>query len=222
MSAPAARHDDNRDAPHRAGLRSLAAVQDDDLGTAPVWWARLAHRDHDPAEHSLVAVGSGRFAHGSAVDLTAVDPRGRRPTGWLVDVRYRAVDGRIVRVEVSDGVAHPGVPLWFAEIAHATSDLPSASLVAFTGDAFPAGTLVTPREVCARGLAMTGNVAELRWWTRSGLVETVTVSPDLQGLGVDRVLSALAGGIAMLRNWPPLLHLADPHPAPPDEIRRGA
>jgi hypothetical protein len=207
MSAPAARPDDNRDAhPHRAGLRSLPPAPDDDLGTAPVWWARLAHREQGPAEHSLIAVGSGRFRHGSAVDLTAVDPRGRRPTGWLVDVRYRAVDGRIVRVEVSDGVADPGIPLWFAEIAHATSDVPSASVVAFGGDAFPPGTLVTPSEVCARGLSMSGNVGELRWWTRSGLVETVTVTPELAGRGVDRVLAALAGGIAMLRNWPPLLH----------------
>jgi hypothetical protein len=217
MSAPAAQHDDdNRGArPHRAARRSLILVPDDDLGTAPVWWARLAHRDAGPAEHSLVAVGSGRFRHGSAVDLTAVDPRGRRPTGWLVDIRYRAAHGRIVRVEVSDGVADPGVPLWFAEIAHATSDVPSASLVAFDGAAFPPGTLVTPSEVCARGLSMTGNVGELRWWTRSGLVETVTVAPELEGHGVDRVLAALAGGIAMLRNWPPLVHSAGPRTVTP-------
>jgi hypothetical protein len=205
MSSPAARSDDNDPRPQRRGLRSVTDPEDGDLATAPVWWARLAHRDADPVEHSLVAVGSARFPHGRAVDLTAVDPRGGRPTGWLVDVRYRAGDGRIVRLQASPGLADPGLPLWFAEIAHATSDIPSASLVAFRGDEFPAGTLVTPSEVAAAGLAMTDNVAELRWWTRSGLIESVSVTPEASGRGVGRLLTGLAGGIAMLRNWAPLV-----------------
>lgn len=218
MTSPAASRDENDDPhPQRRGLRSVTVLPDDDLATAPVWWARLAHRDSDPVEHSLVAVGSGRFPHGAAVDLTGVDPRGGRPTGWLVDVRYRAYDGRIVRVHASPGLADPGLPLWFAEVAHATSDIPSASLVAFLGDgdgaAFPAGTLVTPSEVTARGLSMADNVGELRWWTRSGLIETVTVAPELAGRGVARLLTGLAGGIAMLRNWPPLVDSAGWHPS---------
>ncbi len=206
MTSPAASRDEN-DAPYpqRRGLRSVTGLPDDDLATAPVWWARLAHRDTDPVEHSLVAVGSGRFPHGAAVDLTGVDPRGGRPTGWLVDVRYRACDGRIVRLHASPGLADPGFPLWFAEIAHATSDIPSASLVAFCGDEFPAGTLVTPTEVCAAGLTMGDNVGELRWWTRSGLIESVSVTAEASGRGVGRLLTGLAGGIAMLRNWAPLV-----------------
>jgi hypothetical protein len=206
MTSPAARHPDHDARPYRRGLRSVTALPDGDLATAPVWWARLRHRDVTPGEHSLVAVGSSRFPHGSAVDLSSVDPRGTRPTGWLLDVRYRAADGRIVRLEASSGLADPGLPLWFAEISHATSDIPSASLVAFQGNAFPAGTLVTPSEVTARGLTMTGNVGEVRWWTRSGLIETVTVGPQLAGRGVGRLLTGLAGGIAMLRNWAPLVH----------------
>lgn len=208
MSSPAARPDDSSDADgdrsHRSGLHSVQS-RSDVLATAPVWWARLRHRDVDPVEHSLVAVGSGRFAHGSAVDLTAVDPHGSRPTGWLVDVRYRAVDGRIVRLDASPGLADPGLSLWFAEISHAVSDIPSTSLVAFQGGAFPAGTMATPSEVAARGLNLADNVAELRWWTRSGLIETVTVTPEVAGRGVGALLGGLAGGIAMLRNWPPLV-----------------
>jgi hypothetical protein len=221
MTAPAACTDDEHAdacAPQGA-LRAVPRLPDDDLATAPVWWARLAHRDARPVEHSLVAVGSARFRHGSAVDLSAVDPRGGRPTGWLVDVRYRAADGRIVRLEASPGLAGSGLPLWFAEIAHATSDIPSVSLLAFRGDDFPAGTLVTPSEVSARGLTMTENVGELRWWTRSGLIESVTVAPDLAGRGVDRLLTGLAGGIAMQRNWPPLGRSLPPQAG--HEIRRG-
>jgi hypothetical protein len=207
MTSPAARHDENDDPrPHRRGLRAVTGLSDGDLATAPVWWARLAHRDADPVEHSLVAVGSARFAHGRAVDLTSVDPRGGRPTGWLVDVRYRACDGRIVRLQASPGLADPGLPLWFAEIAHATSDIPSASLVAFRGEEFPAGTLVTPSEVAAAGLSMADNLGELRWWTRSGLIESLGVTAEASSRGVGRLLTGLAGGIAMLRNWAPLVH----------------
>jgi hypothetical protein len=208
MTSPAARSDDHsaeESGRLQRGLRSVTGLPDGDLSTAPVWWARLAHRDTQPVEHSLVAVGSGRFPHGSAVDLTNVDPRGGRPTGWLLDVRYRAADGGIVRLTASPGLADPGLPLWFAEIAHATSDIPSASLVAFHGDAFPAGTLVTPPDVTARGLTMAENVGELRWWTRSGLIESLTVAPDVAGRGVARLLTGLAGGIAMQRNWAPLV-----------------
>ncbi len=212
MTSPAARHHNDDPRPYRGGLRSVTDLPDDDLATAPVWWARLAHRDVLPVEHSLVAVGSARLPHGTAVDLTAVDPRGGRPTGWLVDVRYRACDGRIQRLEASPGLADPSLTLWFAEIAHATSDIPSASLVAFRGDAFPPGTLVTPSEVTARGLTMAENGGELRWWTRSGLIETVTLDADLAERGVGRLLTNLAGGIAMLRNWPPLVDSMAPHP----------
>lgn len=208
MSSPAARPDDSSDADgsrrQRSGLHSVRS-RPDALATAPVWWARLRHRDVDPEEHSLVAVGSGRVAHGSAVDLTAVDPRGTRPTGWLVDVRYRAADGRIVRLDASPGLADPGLSLWFAEISHAVSDLASTSLVAFQGNEFPAGTMTTPAEVAARGLRLTDHVAELRWWTRSGLIETVAVTPEVAGRGVGSLLGGLAGGLAMLRNWPPLV-----------------
>lgn len=206
MTSPAV-HPGDDDAPRtqRRGLRSVMGLSDDVLGLAPVWWARLRHRDVRPEEHSVVAVGSGRFAHGRAVDLTAVDPRGSRPTGWLVDVRYRATDGRIVRLEASPGLADPGLPLWFAEVSHAVSDIPSTSLLAFQGDAFPAGTLVTPPDVTGRGLAVTEYVAELRWWTRSGLIENLTVAPEVRGRGVGTLLTGLAGGIAMLRNWAPLI-----------------
>ena len=116
----------------------MTDLADDDLATAAVWWARLAHRDALPGR---ALAGRRRLGALRARLRRSTSPRsipaGGRPTGWLVDVRYRACDGRIVRLEASPGLADPGLPLWFAEIAHATSDIPSASLVAFRGDEFP-------------------------------------------------------------------------------------
>jgi GNAT superfamily N-acetyltransferase len=157
-----------------------------------------------PAEHSLVLVNSDRFPDGTPVDLAAVDARGRRPAGWLVDVRYRACDGTVLRAEVSGAVAVPVAPLWFAEIAHATSGVPSSSLLAFAGAAYPAGTLVGPHEVARRGLRMGDRVAELRWWTRSGVVENVQVEPVFRRQGIGRVLVTVAEGLAAVRGWAPL------------------
>jgi GNAT superfamily N-acetyltransferase len=146
-------------------------------------------------------VASDRFRDGTAVDLTAVDPRGRRPAGWLVDLRYLAADGTVVAAEVSERVADPALPLWFAEVAHATSDIPAASIHAFTGGALPPGSFVTPREVAARGLRMADRIGEIRWWTRSGLLDVLAVQPAGHGHGVGRALGHLAETLAVFRGW---------------------
>lgn len=195
--------DDDRTGQPQGALRSRPPLR-----PAPcpdVWWARLAHRGPGPVEHSLVAVNSDRFPDGTPVDLTAVDPRGRRPAGWLVDLRYRAADATVVTAEVSERLADPGLPLWFAEVAHATSDIPAASIHAFAAGPVPAGTYVTPREVATAGVRMADRIGEIRWWTRSGLLDVVTVEDDARGRGVDRALGCLADTLALLRGWAPLV-----------------
>jgi len=109
-----------------------------------------------------------------------------------------------VRIDVSPSVAEPAPPLWFAEIAHATSGLPSLSLAAFAGNAYPEGSLVGPHDVARRGLRMSDRVGEIRWWTRSGVVETVAVEPVFRRQGIGRVLVTAAEGLRLLRGWAPL------------------
>ena len=206
MNAAAARddHEDGHER-HRSGPTPLRRVSPAVPATDTVWIARLAH--YVPSgndEHSLVLVNSDRFPAGTPVDCSDHDCRGRRPTGWVVDVRYRACDGHVLRIEVSDAVACPAPPLWFAEIAHATSGVPTVSLVAFAGGAYPAGALVGPHHVARRGLRMSDRVGEIRWWTRSGVVETVTVEPVFRRQGIGRVLTTAAEGLRLVRGWAPL------------------
>ena len=185
--------------PPRRAARPPAAT------TGTEWFARMAHRGlGGPTEHSLLLVNSDRFPAGTPVDLPDSEARGRRPAGWLVDVRYRACDGRVVRIDVSESVAVPAPPLWFAEISHAANAVPSTSLVAFTGTAYPAGTLVGPHDVARRGLRMSDRVGEIRWWTRSGVVDTVAVEPAFRRQGIGRVLVTAAEGLRLLRGWAPL------------------
>jgi GNAT superfamily N-acetyltransferase len=172
--------------------------------TTAVWWARLLRRGPGPVEHSLVAVNSDRFPDGTPVDMTAVDARGRRPVGWQVDVRYRAIGGQVIRVEVAEELSETCPPLWFAEVTHATGAVPAASLLAFRGGAFRPGSVVGPHELATAGVRGSDRVAEVRWWIRSGLVDTVTVEPVYRGRGVARTLVTAAEGLRFLHGWAPL------------------
>ncbi|MGY1772887.1 hypothetical protein [Blastococcus sp. SYSU D00813] len=186
-----------------AGRPHLVAVPTPPV-TASVWWARMADGGPASREHSLVAVNSDRFADGTPVDMTAIESRGRRPSGWLVDVRYRATDGTVLRIDTSDSVAELAPPLWFAELHHATSNIPATSLMAFTGPAFRPGVVVTPREVAAAGVRMADRIGEVRWYNRSGIVDTVTVDPAVRRRGVGSVLVTAAEALRVLRGWAPL------------------
>jgi GNAT superfamily N-acetyltransferase len=205
MTAAVAHDDaeDERYSPARRALRQVARPAA--ATTDAVWFARLAHRPAGGApEHSVVVVNSDRFPTGTPVDLSSQDSRGRRPAGWLVDVRYRACDGHVRRIEVSEAVATPAPPLWFAEICHATSNVPTVSLLAFAGTAHPEGALVGPHDVARKGLRMSDRVGEIRWWTRSGVVESVLVEPVFRRQGIGRVLATAAEGLRLVRGWAPL------------------
>jgi hypothetical protein len=169
-----------------------------------VWWARIADAGPGSREHALVAVGSDRFADGTPVDLTAMEAGGRRPAGWLTAVRYRVSDGTVVGLDTAEALAGGCPPLWFAELHHATSPIPASSLLAFTGGPFRPGSVVTPREVAAGGLRMADRVGEIRWYTRSGIVDDVTVVPGLRRRGMGSLLVTAAESLRVLRGWAPL------------------
>ena len=171
---------------------AVPACAPEPLPDPGVWWARIARRFAEPAEHSLVAVRSHRFPPGTPVDLSTLNARGRRPTGRLVDLRYGARDGAVVRLEVSPELA--GLPLWFTETHHAGAPIPAVTLVAHVGGDVAPGSLLTPRPRPA--------VARLRWQLRSGFVEELCVEPDLRNRGVEALLPVAARALAVLRGWP--------------------
>jgi GNAT superfamily N-acetyltransferase len=198
--APRSSGGDRRDPAQR--LRLVAVTPPP--APSGVWWARIADRGPGSREHALVAVGSGRFAAGPPPAAPSC-PRGcRRPAGWLVEVGYRAVDGAVVRLVPSEDLSDRCPTLWFAELHHATSPIAASSLLAFTGGPFRPGAVVTPREVAAAGLRMVDRVGEVRWYNRSGIVDDVTVDPDLRRCGMGSLLVTAAEALAVLRGWAPL------------------
>jgi hypothetical protein len=156
-----------------------------------------------------VAVASGRFPAGTPVDLSALNARGRRPAGWLVDLRYRAGDGTAVRLDPSPDLG--ALPLWFTETHHAGAAIPAVTLAACVGGDVAPGSIAAPRPAGTL-------VGRLRWQLRSGLVEGLAVEPAFRGAAVDRLLPVAAGTLATLRGWPfPHGELRAAEPA----VRRG-
>jgi hypothetical protein len=51
---------------------------------------------------------------------------------------------------------------------------------------------------------MQDRIGELRWWTRSGVVDTIEVDDQYHGQGLGRVLTAAAEAVGRLRDWAPL------------------
>ncbi|WP_156036276.1 GNAT family N-acetyltransferase [Blastococcus sp. URHD0036] len=198
--APRSSGGDRRDPAQRLRLVALTPPP----APSGVWWARIADSGPESREHALVAVGSGRFAAGTPVDMTALQAGGRRPAGWLVEVGYRTVDGAVVRLVPSEDLSDRCPTLWFAELHHATSPIAASSLLAFTGGPFRAGAVVTPREVAAAGLRMADRIGEVRWYNRSGIVDDVRVAPALRRRGMGTLLVTAAEALAVLRGWAPL------------------
>lgn len=212
-TATAAHHEDThhlalparRPAPGSPYLVAVASPEPaPGLTPASVWWARISDGGPGSAVHSLVAVNSERFPDGTPVDMSAIRSGGRRPAGWLVDLRFRATSGAVLRIDVSEQLRGLCPPLWFAELHHATSPIPASSLMGFRGGPFEPGTVVGPREVAAAGLRMADRVGEVRWYNRSGIVDAVTVAPSIRRRGVASLLVCAAEALRVLRGWAPL------------------
>ena len=166
-------------------------------------WVRVTWRSTVPEQHSLIAVDPDRCPDDAPVALRA--PDGARPAGWLVDVRCCGRDDAVLRIDVSPAVAVPGLPIWFAEVHLASSGVPAATLLAFTGGGVSAGRLLRPHEVALRRLAMADHLAAVRWQLRSGLVESVFVREGWRGRGLGRLVVTAADGLRALRDWAPLI-----------------
>jgi GNAT superfamily N-acetyltransferase len=174
------------------------------LGSRALWWALITRSRGRDGERSLLAVNSDEFPDGTPVDATSVVDGERRPAGWVVDVRYRSGNGAPLHVSVAPAVAAHDVQLWFVALHDGSALLPAASLVAFIGAGVPAGSLLSLHEVPAPALRQAARVGEIRWYPRSGVVDTVVVDEAARGRGIARHLVTAAEGLRGLWGWPPL------------------
>jgi len=165
-------------------------------GPADGWWARLPD-DGGPGGHTLVWVASREFPANTVVTL----PGSRRPAAWRVAVRGGGPAGPISSVEV----ALPDAPLlWYVELPEPEAAPGAATLVAFSDPRYAGGTVLTAGEARAAGVAGQQQVAAFRWWTDSGLVHQIYVSPEHRRKRVMLTLAHAAFAVQGMRGGPPL------------------
>ena len=172
-----------------------------DAADAPLegWWARLLDEEQpgSPRQQTLVAVLGHEFPARAVVDL----PGTRRPTGWQLAVRRDVDGGRVRSVEV----ALPGAPLlWYVELPEPGAAPPATTLLAFSDPRQAEGAFLTEAEARAAQARGTEQVAALRWWTHSGLVHQIYVSPSHRRRGVAGKLVQAAYGVQFARGLPAL------------------
>ncbi|MBB3676050.1 hypothetical protein [Modestobacter versicolor] len=157
------------------------------------WFARcpVAREAGRPGEQVLTAVLSAEFPAGTVVDL----PDDRRPTGWQVAVRSAPGGDRPQLVEV----ALPEAPLlWYV----ALPEPEATTLVAFSDERHPEGTVLDLEQAQAAGVAGEQQVAAVRWWSATGLVHQVYVQPASRRRGVAGKLVLAAFGVQAARGLP--------------------
>ncbi len=163
------------------------------------WWARLPVEEEpgSPARRWWYAVLGEAFPAGSVVD----HPPGGRPGGWVLAVRTDASGDQVHAVEA----ALPGVPLlWYVELAEPDAAPPARTLVAFSDDRFPEGTVLTPAQAQVAGVASDQQAAALRWWPDTGLTHQVYVTPRHRRRGLGLKIAMAAYGVQAVRGLPRL------------------
>jgi GNAT superfamily N-acetyltransferase len=163
-----------------------------------VWWARLLDLSEPGTAvvRALVAVLSDEFPAGTSVDL----PGPGRPAGWQLAIFADDV-GRTSRIETH----LPDAPLlWYVELPEADAEPPATTLLAFSDDRYPEGTLLSAAEARAGGIGGAEQVAAIRWWPRSGLVHQLFVGPAHRRRGVAGKLGYVAFGLQAVRGLPEL------------------
>ena len=160
------------------------------------WWARLRDTEPGSTGYTLVDVMSDEFPPRTLVDL----PGTQRPSGWCIAVRCGA-DGQVRAVET----ALPDAPLlWYVELPEPDAAPPATTLVAFSDDRHPEGTLLSAADAQADGVSGADQVAAFRWWPGTGLVHQVFVVPQHRRRGVGLKLGHVAFGLQHARGLPAL------------------
>ena len=151
------------------------------------WWARLRNTGPGATEQTLLSVMSGDFPARTVVDL----PGTQRPSGWVIAVRSDD-EGRVRAIET----ALPDAPLlWYVELPEPEAAPAATTLVAFSDDRHPEGTLLSAAQAAADGVSGAEQVAAFRWWPDSGLVHQVFVVPRHRRRGVGLNLGHVAFGL---------------------------
>ncbi len=98
------------------------------------------------------------------------------------------------------------VPLWFVHLSDRDDPRPNATLVAFTGDQLPEGTVVSDAQFFHLAVPNADQVGAIRWWTDEALIDQVYVADAWRRRHLATVLLYSASVFHQFNGWPGWLH----------------
>jgi hypothetical protein len=98
------------------------------------------------------------------------------------------------------------VPLWFVHLSDGDDPQPNATLVAFTGDHVPAGTVVTDAQFFHMPVSSAEQVGAIRWWTDEALIDQVYVADAWRRRHLATALLYSASAFHQFNGWAGWLH----------------
>ena len=110
-----------------------------------------------------------------------------------------------LRIEIPPHRAPGAPPLWFVVVDEPRAAKPACNLVAYGGDALPAGTVITNHAFATLGVRSDAQLGAVRWY-RDGLVHQIFVSPDHRRQNIGTALLHAAGAWQQANRWAGYLH----------------
>jgi GNAT superfamily N-acetyltransferase len=98
-------------------------------------------------------------------------------------------------IGVSELIAPEAPDLWYVRVDEPKANPPAVNLVAFMGDARPAGTVINNYQFASMDINSDTQAAAVRRYPRDGLVHQVYVSPQWRRLQVGTKLLYAAGAL---------------------------
>lgn len=112
----------------------------------------------------------------------------------------------LVRIEIG-GYLLPAPPaLWFVWVDEPKASPAATNLVAFGGDQFPAGTVVSRYTFAAAGVPNGEQAGAVRWYPRDGQVHQVFVAPEWRRRNVASTLLYTADAFHQANGWDGKIH----------------
>jgi GNAT superfamily N-acetyltransferase len=153
--------------------------------------------DGVPAWFALV--DSPRHPDGARVELPAATAHREVGDDAVCTADY-GDELRVTALRVGGRVAPDAPPLWFVEVREPSGAPPAVSLVAFTGDDVPAGSLRD--DLGGTSATSADQVGAVRWYPATGEVDQIYVQPQWRRRRIGNVLLVCAATLSYARGWP--------------------
>ena len=129
-------------------------------------------------------------------------PEPEHEAAWSV----QAAPDALARVTIGRYLLPEQPGLWFVWVDEPKSPKPATNLVAFGGDRFPPGTIVSRYAFATAGVPNGEQAGAVRWYPSGGLVHQIFVAPEWRRRFVASTLLYTADAFHQANGWEGKLH----------------